>query len=145
VAGKVIIIFPMMVEMRGKMVPGLRVRIPPPKHGGQVAAVKAKPSGNGQTAVTAKPKPPVDEELDDVDAPPAQSKTTDADEFDDEILGYFGAGTSRHHSGSHFFKGNRYVLSDYDDGLLHLSARAVEILSSPYRHKSDVTPQKISE
>ena len=56
-AGKVIIIFSMMVEMRGKMVPGLRVRIPPPKHGGQaVAAAKPKPSGNGQTAVAAKPR-----------------------------------------------------------------------------------------
>jgi hypothetical protein len=85
-AGKVIIIFPMMVEMRGKMVPGLRVRIPPPKHGGQaVATPKPKPSGNGHTAVTAKPKPPVEKELDDADAPPAQSQTTDADEFDDEV------------------------------------------------------------
>ena len=30
-AGKIIVMFPTMVEMRGKMVPGLRVRIPPPK------------------------------------------------------------------------------------------------------------------
>jgi hypothetical protein len=84
-AGKVIIIFPTMVEMRGKMVPGLRVRIPPPKQASQAATVKPKPSGNGQTAVAAKPKPPVEEELDDVDAPPAQSQTTDVDEFDDEV------------------------------------------------------------
>ena len=85
-AGKVIIIFPMMVEMRGKMVPGLRVRIPPPKHGGPTAAtVKPKPSGNGQTAVAAKPKPPVEEKLDDVDEAPAKSDTSDADEFDDEV------------------------------------------------------------
>ena len=85
-AGKVIIIFPMMVEMRGKMVPGLRVRIPPPKPGSQVAAVKPKPSGNGQIAVAAaKPKPPADDELDEVDEPPAQSQTTDVDEFDDEV------------------------------------------------------------
>jgi hypothetical protein len=85
-AGKVIVIFPTMVEMRGKMVPGLRVRIPPPKHGGQaVAAAKPKPSGNGHTAVAAKPNPPVDEELDHVDAPPAQSQPTAADEFDDEV------------------------------------------------------------
>ena len=84
-AGKVIIIFPMMVEMRGKMVPGLRVRIPPPKHGGQaVATAKPKPSGNGQTP-SPQPKPPVEEELDDVEASPAQSQTTDADELDDEI------------------------------------------------------------
>ena len=85
-AGKVIIIFSMMVEMRGKMVPGLRVRIPPPKQGGQaVASIKPPPSGNGQTAVTAKPKLPVEQKLDDVDEAPAQSDTTDADEFDDDV------------------------------------------------------------
>ena len=83
-AGKVIIIFAMMVEMRGKMVQGLRVRIPPPKHSDAEVTVKPKPSSNGQT-VAAKPKPPVDEELDDIDAPPAQSQTTDADELDDEV------------------------------------------------------------
>ena len=85
-AGKVIIIFAMDVEMRGKMVPGLRVRIPPPKHGGQAAAtVKPRPSSNGQTAVAVKPKSPIKEELNDVEASPAQSQTTDADELDDEI------------------------------------------------------------
>jgi hypothetical protein len=83
-AGKVIIIFAMMVEMRGKMVPGLRVRIPPPKHGGAEVTIKPKPSSNGQT-VAAKPKPPVDDELDDIDAPPTQLQTTDADELDDGI------------------------------------------------------------
>ena len=83
-AGKVIIIFAMMVEMRGKMVPGLRVRIPPPKHGGAEVSTNPMASSNGQT-VAAKPKPPVDEELDDIDAPPAQSQTTDADELDDEV------------------------------------------------------------
>jgi hypothetical protein len=84
--GRVIIIFPMMVEMRGKMVPGLRVRIPPPKHGGQaVASVKPKPSGNGHSTAAVKPKPPVDDELDEVDEPAAQSQMTDADEFDDEV------------------------------------------------------------
>ena len=83
--GKVIIIFAMDVEMRGKMVPGLRVRIPPPKHGGPAeVTTKPEPSGNGQI-VAAQPKPPVDEELDDIDGPPAQSQTTDADELDDEI------------------------------------------------------------
>ena len=41
--------FPTTVDFRGKMVPGLRVRIPPPK---QATA------GNGQaTAPSAKPKP----------------------------------------------------------------------------------------
>ncbi len=84
--GKVIIIFSIMVEMHGKMVPGLRVRIPPPKHSGQTAAaVKPKPYGNGQAVVVAKPTPPVDEELNEVEAAPVQSQTTDADEFDDEV------------------------------------------------------------
>ena len=47
--GKIIVIFPTMMDLRGKMVPALRVRIPPPK---QATA------GNGQaTAPSAKPKP----------------------------------------------------------------------------------------
>ncbi len=78
--GKVIIIFPMMVEMRGKMVPGLRVRIPPPKQSGETA--KPKPGGNGRTAAPAQPKPPVEEELNSIDEPAAQ---TEAADLDDEI------------------------------------------------------------
>lgn len=38
--GKIIAIFPTMVDMRGKMTPALRVRIPPPK---QAAGEAAKP------------------------------------------------------------------------------------------------------
>ena len=79
-------VFSMMVEMRGKMVPGLRFRIPPPKHGGQAEiTVKPKPFGNGQTGVAAKPKAPVEQESMTSMGPPAQSQTTGADEFDDEI------------------------------------------------------------
>jgi hypothetical protein len=74
-AGKVIIIFSMMVAMRGEMVPGLRVRIPPPKQ-----------DGNGQTAKPKAPipKPPVvvDDELDN-DEPPAKQPSL-ADDLDDE-------------------------------------------------------------
>jgi hypothetical protein len=76
----------MMVEMRGKMVPGLRVRIPPPKQSGQAAvATKPKPPGNGQSAVAAKSKPPVDEEpeYEPLAQPPV--KATDADDFEDEV------------------------------------------------------------
>jgi hypothetical protein len=55
---KIVVVFPTTVEFRGKMVPGLRVRIPAPK---QATA------GNGQaTAPSAKPKPapgPVDDGL----------------------------------------------------------------------------------
>jgi hypothetical protein len=84
--GRVIIIFSTMVEMRGKMVPGIRIRIPPPKQRGEAAvAAKPKPPGNGQTAVTAKLKPPVDEELDNETPAQPPVKATDADEFDDEI------------------------------------------------------------
>lgn len=70
-AGKIIIVFPMMVEMRGKMVPGVRVRIPPPKH-------------NAKPAIAPKAKPPVDE-LDGVNEPSAQPQTAVADDLDDEI------------------------------------------------------------
>ena len=45
-AGKIIVMFPTMVDMRGKMVPALRVRIPPPKQA----------SGNGQTVSAPKPR-----------------------------------------------------------------------------------------
>jgi hypothetical protein len=85
-AGKVIIIFPKVVEMHGKMVLGTRVRIPPPKQEAQAAvAAKPKPPANGQSAVAAKQTPRLDEELED--EPPAQppGKATDADEFNDEI------------------------------------------------------------
>ena len=47
---KIIVVFPATVEFRGKMVPGLRVRIPPPKGDG----LAAKP-----------PPPPVDDDLND--------------------------------------------------------------------------------
>src|SRR5262245_43143133 len=47
---KIIVVFPATVEFRGKMVPGLRVRIPPPKGDGPAA----KP-----------PPPPVDDDLND--------------------------------------------------------------------------------
>jgi hypothetical protein len=59
-----------------KQVPAIRL-LPLPEGFGLTAAT-------GQATDAAKPKPPV-EELDDVDTPPAQSQTTDADEFDDKI------------------------------------------------------------
>ncbi len=36
--GKVIVVFPMMADFRGKMTPALRVRIPPPKQATEAAA-----------------------------------------------------------------------------------------------------------
>jgi hypothetical protein len=47
-AGKIIVVFPTMVDMRGKMVSALRVRIPPPK---QTAAE------NGQAATAPASEP----------------------------------------------------------------------------------------
>ena len=82
-AGKIIVLFSMMVPMQGKMVAGLRVRIPPPKQAGTTAAATKPPklSGNGQSAAV---KPKVeDDELDDiVESPPAQSLS---DELNDEV------------------------------------------------------------
>jgi hypothetical protein len=82
---KIIIVFPTMTDMRGKMVPALRVRIPAPKHDQAAVPKKPKASGDGQTAVAAKPKLPVDEEIDNIEEPPAQPHTTAADDFDDEV------------------------------------------------------------
>jgi hypothetical protein len=51
--GKIIVVFPTTTEFQGRMVPALRVRIPPPKEGkGQTVAVKPNP-----------PAPPPDPEL----------------------------------------------------------------------------------
>ena len=41
--GKVIVVFPVMAEFRGKMTPGLRVRIPPPKQATEQAAAPQQP------------------------------------------------------------------------------------------------------
>jgi hypothetical protein len=76
-AEKIIVIFETTVDMMGKMVPALRVRIPPPK---QATA------GNGQTAAPAKPKPTLDNFVDETE-PPAKpaAKPSLADDLDDEI------------------------------------------------------------
>jgi hypothetical protein len=86
-AGKIIVVFPTMVDMRGKLTPALRVRISPPK---QTAAASptpkpAAPSGNGAAAAA---KPPTqqtaaptvaDPELEDDPVKPLR------DDLDDEI------------------------------------------------------------
>ena len=79
-AGKIIVMFPTMVDMRGKMVPALRVRIPPPKQA----------SGNGQTAPAPKPAPTTqasDDFVDEVERSSAKpaARPSLADEMDDEI------------------------------------------------------------
>jgi hypothetical protein len=76
---KVIVVFPTEVDVRGKMGPALRVRIPPPKKPTATAepAQPVKSSGNG--AAAAPPPPAVDPEL----AP--DPKLSAADEMDDEI------------------------------------------------------------
>jgi hypothetical protein len=82
--GKIITVFPTMADMRGKMTPALRVRIPPPKQASTTTTVATKPpklSGNGRTT-TVKPKVE-DDELDDiVELPPEQSLS---DELNDEV------------------------------------------------------------
>src|SRR6516165_5762861 len=54
-AGKIIVAFSTMVEMGGKMVQGLRVRIPPPKQAGSTTRTMTagkEYSGKGSAAVT---------------------------------------------------------------------------------------------
>jgi hypothetical protein len=66
-AEKIIVLFPSTVDLRGKMVPSLRVRIPPPK---QAAA-----AGNGATKPVELEQPP---------AKPAIQPSS-ADDLNDEI------------------------------------------------------------
>ena len=79
-AGKIIVMFPTMVDMRGKMVPALRVRIPPPKQA----------SGNGQTVPAPKPAPTTqasDDFVDEVERSSVKpaAKPSLTDDMDDEI------------------------------------------------------------
>ena len=92
-ARQIIIMFSMMVPMQGKMVAGLRVRIPPPKQAG-VGTTRTMTAGkeyDGSGPVATKPsapaksKPPAqDDELDGMieSQPPPKSV---GDELDDEI------------------------------------------------------------
>jgi hypothetical protein len=88
-ADKIIVIFSMMVEMRGKMVPGLRVRIPPPKQADTAfmsRGQETQPLGNGP--IVAKPantkKRPVQDQLDEVIESQPSPKHS-GDELNDEI------------------------------------------------------------
>ena len=56
-ATKIIVLFPSTIDLRGKMVPSLRVRIPPPKQAiaGNGQAAAAKPAASEQPS--AKPNP----------------------------------------------------------------------------------------
>jgi hypothetical protein len=81
--GKIIIIFPTMVDMRGKLTAALRVRIPPPKQDGAITAVspsKSPQSGNGGATAVPPPAPIDDPELAD------EPRKSLGDELEDEIL-----------------------------------------------------------
>ena len=84
--GKIIIIFPTMVDMRGKLTPALRVRIPPPKEAGGTAAASApNPSQSGNGAATAAPPPkPSTAAVDDPELAEEPRKSL-SDELDDQI------------------------------------------------------------
>ena len=62
-AGKVIVLFPSSAELRGKMVPSLRVRIPPPKQA--TAGNGAKPVELEQPPVKPAAKPSLTDDLND--------------------------------------------------------------------------------
>jgi len=81
-AGKIIVIFPTMADMRGKLTPALRVRIPPPK--------QATMAGNGQAASQPKPASPAPsksttEQLDEFGQSQLSEKPSIAEDLDDEI------------------------------------------------------------
>jgi hypothetical protein len=63
--GKIIIVFPTVADFRGEMKPALRVRIPPPKGEGQVAAKLVIPSPP-PTAAIDPAEIDVDDDLDEI-------------------------------------------------------------------------------
>ena len=71
---KIIILFSTPVDLRGKMVGGLRVRIPPPK-GGNGQAVAAPPQ----------PSPSAQQQLDEFGQAQSPEKPSLSDDLDDEI------------------------------------------------------------
>jgi hypothetical protein len=84
-AGKVIVVFPTMVDLRGRMTPALRVRIPPPK--------QTTMAGNGQaTAASPQPKPKptappksTTEQLDEFGQSQSSEKPSLSEDLNDEI------------------------------------------------------------
>ena len=55
--GKIIIIFPTMVDLRGKMTPALRVRIPPPKQAATAPTAAAPVPKPGRSSAATKQLP----------------------------------------------------------------------------------------
>jgi hypothetical protein len=86
--GKIIIIYPTHVDMRGKMVPALRVRIPPPKQAtaAPVATPQPQPpSSNGAAAPLPTTTPPTQAApVSDPELEPDAVKPLDED-MDDSI------------------------------------------------------------
>jgi hypothetical protein len=80
-AGEVVVLFSTIVEMRGKMVPALRVRIPAPK--------QAATAGNGQAAAAppqSQPAPSAPlQQLDEFGQSQSPAKPSLAEDMDDEI------------------------------------------------------------
>jgi hypothetical protein len=84
--GKIIVIFVIMVDNRGKMVPGLRVRIPPPKQSAATVEPPQQPvrSGNGAAAPLPAAAAPPAEPVHDPELEPDPEVST-GDLMDDEI------------------------------------------------------------
>ena len=77
--GKIIVIYPTSVDFRGKQMPALRVRIPPPKQAAAATSPQPASSGNGAGAAAAPPKAsaaPTDPELADEESRCAKRSTT---------------------------------------------------------------------
>jgi hypothetical protein len=77
-AGKIIVVFPTQVDMRGRMTPALRVRIPAPKatNNGQVAAAPPLPKPKPQPKLVE-----VDPELDEFGQSVSASSEADDETF----------------------------------------------------------------
>jgi hypothetical protein len=82
--GKIIVIFQTMVDFRGKMVPGLRVRLLPPKQAatsgnGHAAAAPLQPSSQPSSTTQS------EQQVDEFGQPQSSEKPSLAGDLDDEI------------------------------------------------------------
>jgi hypothetical protein len=83
--GKIIIIFPTMVDMRGKLTPALRVRIPPPKSVATASAAPKPPGPKPVATATPAPEPAAASGNGGANPPPPQTAATAADpELEDD-------------------------------------------------------------
>ena len=80
--GKVIAVYPTSVDFRGKLVPALRVRIPPPKQPAAATSPQPASSGNGAAQQRRRRRR---QQLRPIRSSPTSRRSRSREELDDEI------------------------------------------------------------